>query len=76
LSTHRRHNDPYYSPAIQCTARWIWSGCTNLRDGDTFPATIRGNQMILEAHRGGNQGKLIHARYRIMDIRSLEPPIQ
>jgi hypothetical protein len=28
--------------------------------------------MILEAHRGGNQGKLIHAGYRIMDIRQIE----
>lgn len=57
---------------IGCTARWIWSVCPTLTDGDTFPAIIKGHTMIIEVHLGGNQGKLRHQKYRIWDIRGVQ----
>jgi hypothetical protein len=38
-------------------------------DGDTFPATIEGNTMWLTGRKGGNRGKEVQAKYRILDVR-------
>jgi len=54
---------------ITCTARWIWSGCTTLDDGDRFPAKIKGYSMSVTGHKGGNMGKEVRIKYRIVDMR-------
>jgi hypothetical protein len=38
-------------------------------DGDSFPAEIDGHTMWISARKGGNQGKPIRAKYKILDIR-------
>jgi hypothetical protein len=38
-------------------------------DGDTFPAEIEGKTMWITAHKGGNQGKEVRVKYKILDIR-------
>lgn len=54
---------------IVCRATWSGSSCGPLNDGDVFPAEIAGTTMWIEARRGGNQGKKIRIKYRILDIR-------
>jgi hypothetical protein len=56
---------------ISCTAHWRGSNCGPMIDGDTFPAEIDGNTMWITARKGGNQGKEVRSRYRILDIRPL-----
>jgi hypothetical protein len=38
-------------------------------DGDTFSAEIDGKTMWISARQGGNQGKLVRIKYKILDIR-------
>jgi hypothetical protein len=40
-----------------------------MTDGDTFNAEVEGTTMWVDARRGGNQGKRIRIKYRILDIR-------
>ena len=35
----------------------------------TSPAQLDGNTMWLSAHRGGNRGKLVRVKYKILDAR-------
>ena len=58
---------------IQCTANWVGSNCVPLIDGESFPAEIDGATMWLRARRGGNQGKLLKIKYKIVDIRPTAP---
>jgi hypothetical protein len=51
------------------TARWIWSSMGVLKDGDSFPAEIKGKHMFIATRRGGNQGKKETLKYDILDIR-------
>ena len=43
-----------------------------MNDGELFHAEIDGTTMWIEARRGGNQGKKINIKYRILDIRPVE----
>lgn len=54
---------------LECRAKWIWNTCLTLDDGETFPAQIKGKTMIVEGHYKGNQGKIIHEKFQILDIR-------
>lgn len=54
---------------IVCRASWRGSNCVPLTDGDMFPAEIEGTTMWIEARRGGNQGKKMRVKYKILDIR-------
>jgi hypothetical protein len=47
----------------------LWKRCKWLIDGDTFPATINGHTMRIHGRKGGNQGKPVWIKYRILDIR-------
>lgn len=60
-------NDMRYT--ITCRAGWVGSHCAPLIDGDSFPAEIDGNTMWLSARVGGNQGKQVRVKYKILDIR-------
>jgi hypothetical protein len=51
------------------TARWRWNSLDWLTDGESFPAEIKGRQMFITAHKGGNQGKKEILKYQILDIR-------
>jgi hypothetical protein len=51
------------------TARWVWSSMGNLKEGDSFPAEIKGKKMSITTRRGGNQGKKEILKYDIVDIR-------
>jgi hypothetical protein len=53
------------------TARWVWSSMSRLKDGETFPAEIKGKQMSITTRRGGNQGKKEILKYDIVDIRPI-----
>jgi hypothetical protein len=57
--------------AITCSANWVGSGCVWLIPGDTFRAEVRGTTMWVEARRGGNVGKAIRPKYRILDVRPI-----
>ena len=54
------------------TARWIWSSTTQLTDGESFPAEIKGKRMSITSRRGGNQGKKETITYDILDIRPFQ----
>jgi len=56
---------------ISCTAHWRGSNCGPMIDGDTFPAEIDGNTMWITARKGGNRGKEVRSKYRILDIRPI-----
>lgn len=47
--------------------------CIPLIDGDRFQAEIKGTTMWVHALKGGNQGKAIKIKYKILDIRKLTP---
>lgn len=53
------------------TARWVWSSMGRLKEGDSFPAEIRGKHMSITTRRGGNQGKKEILKYDIVDIRPI-----
>jgi hypothetical protein len=40
-----------------------------MTDGDTFQAEIDGTTMWVHGRNGGNQGKEIRVKYKILDIR-------
>jgi hypothetical protein len=56
---------------ISCRANWVGSSCAPMIDGDRLPAEIDGNTRWIAGHKGGNQGKAVRAKYRILDIRPL-----
>lgn len=54
---------------IVCRASWAGSNCGPLIDGDMFDAQLDGTTMWISARRGGNQGKAIRIKYKVLDIR-------
>lgn len=54
---------------IVCRASWVGSNCAPLAEGDSFEAEIDGNTMWLKVRKGGNQGKPVRAKHKILDIR-------
>jgi len=54
---------------VACTANWVGSGCGWFIPGDTFGAEVKGTTLWVYAPRGGNPGKPIRAKYRILDVR-------
>jgi hypothetical protein len=54
---------------VRCTASWFGSSCTWLVPGETFSAEVKGRDMWITAHKGGNLGKEIHAKYQMLDRR-------
>jgi len=48
--------------------------CLPLTDGDRFEAEIKDATMWVHALKGGNQGKAVKIKYRILDIRKQMPP--
>lgn len=59
---------------ITCRASWVGSSCSPLNQGDTFPAKIEGKTMWIFGRRGGNQGKEVKIKNRILDIRPMPTP--
>jgi hypothetical protein len=55
---------------ITCTAHWVGSNCTWLIPGDTFQAEVKDTTMWITARKGGNMGKKIRPKFRILDMRS------
>lgn len=56
---------------LRCTARWYGSSCSWLEPGITFTAEVKGRDMWITGHRGGNMGKEVHAKYEMLDRRGL-----
>jgi hypothetical protein len=54
---------------VRCTASWFGSSCSWLVPGETFSAEVKGRDMWITAHKGGNLGKEIHAKYQMLDRR-------
>jgi hypothetical protein len=54
------------------TARWRWNSTDYLREGDSFSAEIKGKNMYITSHKGGNQGKKEVLKYQILDIRPVQ----
>jgi len=54
---------------IVCRASWVGSNCGPLIEGDSFEAEIDNHTMWLKARKGGNQGKEVRIKYKILDIR-------
>ncbi len=55
---------------IACTASWALSNCAPMTDGDQFEAEYDGNNtMWVSARKGGNLGKPIKIKYRVLDRR-------
>ncbi len=47
--------------------------CVPLTDGDRYETEIKGTTMWVHALKGGNQGKAVKIKYKILDIRKLTP---
>ena len=47
--------------------------CVPLKDGDRFEAEIKDTTMWVYARKGGNQGKPVKIKYKILDIRQQAP---
>ncbi|HEY6290265.1 MAG TPA: hypothetical protein VI455_01710 [Terriglobia bacterium] len=60
------------------TARWVWSNMDELKDGDYYTAEISGKEMRIHLQRGGNMGKKVTVKYRIVDVRpyTFPAPVQ
>jgi hypothetical protein len=54
---------------IVCRASWSGSNCALLTEGDLFQAEIDDKTMWLVARKGGNQGKGVRMKNKILDIR-------
>lgn len=54
---------------ITCRGNWRGSNCAPMTDGDYFQAELEGTTMWIEARRGGNQGKKVRIKYKVLDIR-------
>jgi hypothetical protein len=54
---------------LRCTRSWTGSNCSWFVPGHTFGAEIKDTTMWITAHRGGNLGKEIHAKYQLLDVR-------
>ena len=55
---------------IRCTANWIGSNCLPMKDGDQFQAEYDGKTtMWVTARKGGNLGKPVSAKYKVLDRR-------
>jgi hypothetical protein len=56
---------------IVCTASWAGSNCSPMLDGDRFEAEYDGKRtMWITGKKGGNLGKRVVAKYRVLDRRS------
>lgn len=53
---------------IVCRASWGASNCGPLMEGHSFQAQVENKTMWLVAHKGGNQGKEVRMKNRILDI--------
>ena len=58
---------------ITCKATWSGSNCAPMMDGEEYPAEIDGETMWITNHKGGNQGKEVRTKYKILDIRAAQP---
>ena len=54
---------------ITCSARWVGSHCSWLIPGDSFQAEVNGTTMWILGRKGGNMGKPIKAKFRLLDVR-------
>jgi len=54
---------------VACTANWVGSGCAWPISGETFRAEVKDTTLWVFAPRGGNAGKPIRVKYRILDVR-------
>jgi len=54
---------------ITCSARWVGSHCSWLFPGDSFQAEVNGTTMWSLGRKGGNMGKPIKAKFRLLDVR-------
>lgn len=61
---------------IYCRASWVGSNCAPLVEGDAFEAEIDKKTMWLVARKGGNQGKQIRMKNKILDVRPTQTPVE
>lgn len=54
---------------LKCSAHWVGSGCSWLLPGETFQAEVKGTTMWVSGRKGGNMGKSVRPKFRILDIR-------
>lgn len=54
---------------VTCTAHWVGSKCSWLIPGDNFEAEVSGTTMLVSARKGGNMGKEMRIKFKILDIR-------
>lgn len=63
---------------IACRGHLWWGlegSCMPMKGGDIFPAEIDGTTMWIRARKGGNQGKEVRIKNKILDIRPTEKPL-
>ena len=65
---HGTKRDGYPTPRI------LSKECLPLNDGDRFEAEIKGTTMWVHALKGGNLGKAVKIKYKILDVRKQTPP--
>jgi TPR repeat protein len=56
---------------LSCTANWVGSNCGPLERG-MYETEIKGTTAYLTAFKGGNMGKRITIKFRLLDIRAIE----
>lgn len=54
---------------LYCKASWRGSNCLHMNPGDTFPARVEGTTMWIYARKGGNLGKQVESKMRMLDMR-------
>jgi hypothetical protein len=54
---------------VHCTAHWIGSNCAAFTPGDIFSGEIHNKTLWVTAHKGGNLGREVHAKYQLLDVR-------
>jgi hypothetical protein len=55
---------------VTCTAHWVGSKCAWVNPGDSFEAEVSGTTMWVNGRRGGNMGKVMRTKFKIVDIRA------
>ncbi len=55
---------------VTCTAHWVGSKCAWLIPGDTFEAEVSSTTMWVAGRKGGNMGKVMRTKFKILDIRA------
>ena len=59
---------------LTCRAHWNSSNCVPIRPGDKVHADIKDTTVWITAAKGGNLGKVVRSKWKLVDIRNPNKP--